>query len=912
MAVDSSVGEAQPAGAAKGAKASGTPSVADLLSAGKCKQAVELAKDLHKAARTPESEAQLVTAYLARIEQFQSKGMTGDADTLIGLVQQRFPDYRDRLATLRIRAAAGAGRVDELVAPLARSDTPAEVRAAIESVLRQEWIDLPALAACVALPADHPLRVAAAAVHRAFEAVTTGPTDEAALALPEVSFRSPLAGWKLLVRAIGAFYRNDDFACRRALEGIPADAAVRRLAPALTGMLDRTPAKSGHTAVLQARVAADDRPVRAALEAVETILTSPSLRTLHKAISTAINLCAAAYPDRCERLRQHIVAACLISNVSDRMFRAALAGTAPANAYFWRMFAREAEAAGQRPEAAVYWNRFLVHAVAEGLFPAGGAEAAEVYRRAAGLLATVDPEDLADFDDQIGPLELLAAPYVNQPPEILALVPQSEKGLRAEAMSVPALLRRAIDCRPDRDSFQLWWQWSLTADEPEKSREAIATLWHEKRPGDAEPLLHLSDIAEGRNALVMAAKHLASAEAIDPMNPAVRRARLRLTVAILLRHFREKKPHLVAKDLTALAGLPGMAEGDRAAGLTALRCGWAALAGDAAAEADGVAAVVQHLGPVAARALLDAVGDMAKLPAKRAWVGLPPSPALPDAREVARADARLIALATDLGLKIPRPRQWDPLIDAVLRERPCPLSVSELLAIGRSAADRPHPRQAYLASVAGLAATAAGRGGEARFLVIRSGGLVAYHARARAVQCLRAALELARQANDADLIAHVLGAIDLYSEAHRALSGGRNGEPIGDELLAEVLKAERAATTFPTTAAEADRHLVLREPTRRPELFFGGGFDDDDDDDDDDDHDVSSPGAGLGFDPGAILGRLSPASLEKLKRVVAKLGRFPSPVDMMGLDPQLMVELLTLVQETEPGPGTGGRGTGRP
>ena len=61
--------------------------------------------------------------------------------------------------------------------------------------------------------------------------MTSGPVGENITALPEVSRRSPLAGWKMLVRAIEAFYQDDDEACRRGIQQIPADAAAHRLAP---------------------------------------------------------------------------------------------------------------------------------------------------------------------------------------------------------------------------------------------------------------------------------------------------------------------------------------------------------------------------------------------------------------------------------------------------------------------------------------------------------------------------------------------------------------------------------------------------------------------------------------------------------------------------------------------------------
>ncbi len=52
----------------------GDDPIGNLIAAGKCKQAVELAKEEHKRLKTPESQRRLVEAYISRIEQFQGKG----------------------------------------------------------------------------------------------------------------------------------------------------------------------------------------------------------------------------------------------------------------------------------------------------------------------------------------------------------------------------------------------------------------------------------------------------------------------------------------------------------------------------------------------------------------------------------------------------------------------------------------------------------------------------------------------------------------------------------------------------------------------------------------------------------------------------------------------------------------------
>src|SRR5438270_390412 len=63
-----------------------------------------------------------------------------------------------------------------------------------------------------------------------------GPVTAEALALPEVSRNSPLAPWKMMIRAIAAFYANDDALCEKYLSAVEPTAAAFRLAPALRAM----------------------------------------------------------------------------------------------------------------------------------------------------------------------------------------------------------------------------------------------------------------------------------------------------------------------------------------------------------------------------------------------------------------------------------------------------------------------------------------------------------------------------------------------------------------------------------------------------------------------------------------------------------------------------------------------------
>ena len=176
-----------------------------LLAKGKTKPAVELAREIHKRCSWPESEALLVDAYAARIRSLLKTGLKEEAKALFELVHKRYSSAAARLADVGVLVSASSGNLEELLRPLSDPAVLPEIRRAIECVVKGQVCDLSALVECRSLTADHPLHTAAAALLRAFAAVTVGPVEESALVLPEVSHRGPLASWKILVRAIAYF-----------------------------------------------------------------------------------------------------------------------------------------------------------------------------------------------------------------------------------------------------------------------------------------------------------------------------------------------------------------------------------------------------------------------------------------------------------------------------------------------------------------------------------------------------------------------------------------------------------------------------------------------------------------------------------------------------------------------------------
>lgn len=866
--------------------------IAQLISQGKCKQAVELAKERHKRSATAETERQLVQAYVARIEQFHSKGMAQEAQTLLTLVQQRFPSQRNQVAEIEMVAAIAAGRLDELLRPLASDATPPQVAAQIESALARKFTDLPALASSEALPAGHPLREAAAAVWSAFTAVTSGPVTEAQIALPEVSHRSPLAAWKMLVRAIAAFYRRDDTACRRALDAVPADSAVLSLATMVRSLIDGRKPPAGIARVLYQRILLDDEPLRLALEKIESALGYIDSGELRAGIREALRQCSQTRPELLERLRQHTSVACAMRQVPVELVQSAL-GSTRKNANFWRLMARAG--VGHEPEVmtALYWERFLRHAIAEGMFAETGAEAAAVWMRIAEVVAPLSLEELATDRHRAGSVGRISVYYLDQPAEIVRLRPVTDQQLADFVLQPGRGFERAAKIQPDTEIFTRWWAWAKQVDLPIKQAEDIALQWRQSLPRDVQPLVILSSLAEGRDALSLALKRLTEAEAIDPLNQQVRQARLRLTLSIAWRHFADRKSHLVEKDLADLAALPGMNEGDRAAVLESMRGAAFALAGDATGEAACYEKVLALAGPILGPVVFHSIKVMAKLEDVSDVVAPLAVEAPP--LDIALVVARIVRMCSDLDLKIFRPQVWEQAITQVLRKSPCPLANADVIVLGKTLAHHSEMESVYQASTVGLARTNP-PAISAQFLLLRARSLDQSWHMPRRIQCLRAAIELAKQAHDESLMREVFAVVDRNPSDRRTIGSARSGQGLSPQALGEILDKERQASAFPRTQDDIQAFLAdaIAEDLKSASRFgsFGAadaGFDDEDFDDDDwgddpdDDDDFEQ--AGL-FDPP----ELTPKQRASLDESLQENG-IDSPEQLLQ-NPKLMVEAM--------------------
>jgi hypothetical protein len=869
-----------------------TSRVRDQIAGRHSKAALQLAKDLHKRCGTVESEALLVEAYQARIDDLLKVGMTADAKALLGIVNERFPAAAQRLADQRQEICALDGRLEEVVGPLGDPDLQAKDRDRIETFIRQRIHDLPALAAASSLPAEHPLRVAAAAIAAAFQAVTEGPVEDETLALPEVSRRNPLASWKALVRAIASYYRREDEECGKWLLAVADDSVPARLIPALAAMR-ATKLKTKQETKAESRfspaeeklitVAGDHGAVlRPALAALEKAFLGKKQRTILDAARIVVEA-----SDRCdarlrERLRQHMAVRIGMLQLPVPSITAAVGGSVRPDAYYFRLLARALE---EQPfpesdaEAVLVWDDFRREAIKEGWFAAGGLEDGVLALHMAQLIEKLPAEIVEEIRDRE------------------AFYRKLNKGVKEESLpSAGVLFNRACEADPHPEAFQMWLNWARNK-EPREVADQVAERWRKARAGDIQPLLYLMESAEKRSAFKKSLKYLEEAETLDRLNPEVRRAKLRLLLSAVLRHLRERKTHLAQAGIEQIETVPEVRPGEIAALAGALRWFSAAVDGDKAAIEKQEKELKQSLGTIAAHLLLAALQDAANL------TSTTPLPALTVSKtaavELLIGTAKACVLGDWAGLPIPLPSDWDNTLMDALHLPNCPLDAAQMLVLGEAALESISEELAYTVSSVGLA----GGRANARFLFLRARSIPQFAAMRRN-GCFTAALELARQERNTELAGKILD--QLSGEPSKGSKPSRYrwtaaedseiaSRPVSPELLSRILEEEKELEQYPISKGyRRPKYATALDPplcdcltcrASRGELVDDSDMWDDEDDDDFEDDDEDSDD----FD------EVEPPSLKNLTTVLA---------EFLSTLPQKMAKKVTSALAAGEDPGT--------
>jgi hypothetical protein len=721
--------------------------VARLIASGDTSAAVEAAKKIHKRVKNAASEALLVDAYIARIPALIERKLEVEARNLMEHVRDRYPASRERLKEIKPLFSVRKGELDALLQPLNDPSLSEEKRAAIYKTIAYQVGDLGVLAQCQALPAEHPLRKTATALTAALEAVTSGPVDDQALILPEISRHSPFAPWKMLLRAIAAFYRKDDELCEKCLAAVDPHSASARLIPALRTMIGQKQTLTPASVFLVRQAGGSVETLLPKLQRLDQLLGGRNQSQAIREMRDVIRECHENCPEIFERLKQHISVQALQAGLKRQKVESALQGhIVLRDAYFWRLLARMSEDSRLHPGALFVacsaWEEFRRHALREAWFPANGPEVATLYLHMADLLNRLPLDEHEPIRRQfILSFDGHAHYYQNQPAEIRAvMLPRGKIDLYF--IYSEKLLEKACEADPCAENFQRWFDW--TARHNPFRGESVALRWRGAFPKDVRPLLHLMELAEKTNALQRAFGFMEQAEQLDGLNPQVRKARLRLLVSIAVRHLKNKKARLSELDLEAIERLPQIQQGDRKAFVAALRWVSSMLWGSQEERETRSANVARLLNSeVAAQVVLTGVAGACKLQVN----AIAPSALAPDARAAAGI-GRACALGDDMGFEFEIPRALSGRLLQELSSSDLPPDLPGLVAIGEAALRADNSMLAYAVAGAGLAGNPASH---ASFLFLRARSLPPWEMQ-RHDGCLSAASELARRQRDHGLL----------------------------------------------------------------------------------------------------------------------------------------------------------------
>ena len=691
-----------------------------LLDKGKGKKALELAKKLYGLDQSPENREILLNAYLGRIKGLFDKNLIQEALDLTQLVTERFVAGRDRFAEIRLIGLVRQGSYDELLTALLDPDAPPQRRTAIEGIIRREIVDPALLADCPVLDLDHPVRAGARDVAAALTAVCSGPVDYQDISLDSIPRRSPWAPWKMLVRAIYYYYKGQDEACLKSLNMIDPDSAPARLIPVFNELIQGRlePETTGKEKILFEAVSGRTRSMEEALFNLDRSFDQDHEKAIYRSIRNATAEFKQAGPDLIERLKRRITVLGFFEDLSINKLNKAMGGPCLKNSSFWKLMAQAAHQNGQIPETCLFWEEFRLHARHEGLFAGNEFAEAATYLHIAKISTQMVHHKRLNYDLELIEehlLDVLDEFYEKQPDYILDAVGLDRRDQNPIYFIDPReVYARACAVGPAGDTFPKWLEYARDFG-PDKSYAQAAETWSLAAPGDLRPLLILAELAEGRKAFNKAFKYLEKAEALDEVNPEVRRARIRVLVSIAKRHIAQKKEHLLAKDLKEIEALPQAQVGDRPVMIVALKWARAVLSSDREANIRLFGELVERLrNEQAAGLLIDSLAAECNLPP----IQLSKFKANKvEDNGLLEALARVCILGDDLGTLVIMDGPPREALASILSRPGLKAATAHLRSLAENALWNSDWDLAYLASTTGL-----NQGGltEARFLFLKS------------------------------------------------------------------------------------------------------------------------------------------------------------------------------------------------
>jgi hypothetical protein len=724
-----------------------------LLAKGDTRAAVETAKLLVREQPGTASEALAVRAYAERIKALIAEGLGREAAAIAAIVRERFPVHLSPWTPLLDDARFAAGDFDWVLSEL--RDASDERRIALEERLLPWIVDPAPIANSVALDPADALAREARVVAELFETVTSRiATPEEMAKLNDIRRRSPLAPWKLLVRAIDAFHRNDDDRVAANVGAIDARSPAARAGAVLTELttgrskgprsfaaerlIDRV---SGGRATLAAQI----RSIDAASKDDDRRRVREEMRALSRSFDTLP-------PYAREQLRLALLPIIGIHFGPEQL--AGLFRIGEHDPAMGRYGATIMEMSGV-PFADGIWVAY-----ADGLLEERKLEpwqAAEIYLHAlsAGGGDDDDPFGCTDptHDHPVG--EQLDTARVIE--KIIASRP------------APAVLDRLT---PQLDRLG------------KKELRRVLTAWRKADPDAPAPLVRLLRLAEQEHRYDEALPLIRQGDRMKTIDPEYARLRLRLSLRKAEQLLAAKKREAAASLLAELAARPEDLGEDVAAYVLALR--WAAAPPEAAAE---LLSGLAQRGVAGELVLAEVTGELGM------QFALPASHPTPE--ELLEGVRRGIKALHSIGVT-PRHSAW-------LLERTKPhldrADERQLLAIAGVALVCGATDLAWAATARGLEL-----GGPLlqRTLLFRAEILIGTPAdRIRTLAVIKAAQMLAQRAHDSDIVAR---ATELE---HGFFFFRRSEQRLSSDDIAAIVDHER------TAAMPAPRTQPRKKATRK-------------------------------------------------------------------------------------------------
>lgn len=468
-----------------------------LLAEGDTRRAVEAAKDLVREQPGTESEALAASAYVQRIGTLIAEGLGREAGAMAAIVRERFPAHLSGYAAALEDAGLAAGDFDSILRQLSTAESAQ--RAAIEERLMPWLTDPRAIAGSSVIDPADPLAREAADVADVFEIVTARLASPEELArLNDVRRRSPLAPWKLLVRAIDAFHRNDDARVASNVAAIDARSPAARAGALLTGLTTGTGKKEHSFAAerLFERISGGRVTIAAQLRNIEDAANNDDRKRLREEIRAFTRSCDPLSEFARNQIRMALLPFC-VGYFSPEQF-ASLFRIDENDPTMERYSALIMEISGM-PFAGGIWNAYANDFLERHLIEPW--QAVEIYLHALALGEDSD-------DDPFICRDPTHDHPVNEIPETAHVIERI-----IDLDPAPSVLARLVPYFERIENSEL---------------RRILTAWHKRDPNDPEPLVRLLKLNDREKRYAEAVALVRIGDGMKILDPEYARLRLRV------------------------------------------------------------------------------------------------------------------------------------------------------------------------------------------------------------------------------------------------------------------------------------------------------------------------------------------------------------------------------------------------